>query len=50
MQVYGWIGMDNYQTKIQSVDLGHGTHKGVHIQFLNDMESLWRLMMVRQHA
>ena len=50
MEVYGWIGADNYQAKIQSVDLGHGTHKGVNIQFLNDMESLWRLMMTRQHA
>lgn len=50
MQVYGWIGIDKYQAKIQSVDLGHGTHKGVHIQSLNDMESLWRLMMIRQHA
>ncbi len=49
MEVYGWIGMDNYQTKIQQVDLGHGTHKGVHIQFLNDMESLWRLMMMRKN-
>ena len=49
MQVYGWIGIENYQARIQSVDLGHGTHKGVHINFLNDMETLWRLMMMRKN-
>ena len=50
MEVYGWIGADNYQARVQSVDLGHGTHKGVNIQFLSDMECLWRHKVVREHA
>ena len=44
MQVYGWIGINEYEEKLQEVDLGHGLGKGVHIDDLRGMEELWRVI------
>lgn len=48
MQVYGWIGINEYEEKLQEVDLGHGPGKGVHIDDLRGMEELWRVINERR--
>lgn len=49
MRVEGWIPMNVYKAKEETVDLGHGPGPGVKIENLLDMEQLWRMISIRRY-
>ena len=50
MRVQGWIPMNLYKAKEETIDLGHGPGTGVKIDNLLDMEQLWRMINIRRSA